>query len=154
MPKLEILKLGGKPCATPAGVTVNGLVALTSRCLHLSRLLVHFQVDSLISAAESASTTLPDDALVVKREDCVLTVLEVGKIPIRSRSVVTVALVLLQIFPHIFNIEYTNQEWKTVAEIVKSFRQIGTFIGRIGEVHFHIESASTLNHTLQGGPNI
>ena len=153
MPKLEILKLGEEPCETPAGVTVNGLVTLTSSCPHLSRLAIHFQADSLVSAANTASTTSLDDTLVVKREDCALTVLEVGEIPIPSGSAMTVTLVLLQIFPHILNIEYTNQGWKAVAEHIKSFRQIGTFIRRIGKVHFQVQLSLALNHALPGGPN-
>ena len=149
MPKLEVLMLGGEPCETPAGVTVNGLVTLTSSCPRLSRLRIHFQVDSLVSAATGASTAPPDDTPVAKREDCALTVLEVGEIPIPLGSAMTVTLVLLQIFPHILNVEYTNEEWKIVEENIKNFRQIGTFLRRMGKVHFQVQLSSVLNHPLQ-----
>ena len=136
MPKLETLELGEEPCATPSGVTVNGLVTLASRCPHLSRLVIHFQAGSLVSVATSASTTPPDDPL---REACALTTLIVGKTPIPPGSAMTVTFALLQIFPHIINIEYTSQGWKAVAEHIKSFRQIGTSIRRIGKVHFQVQ---------------
>jgi len=137
MPKLEILQLGGIPCRIPIGVTVNGLIGLARRCLHLSKLRVHFQATSLVEAATSAKTLPPSDGEPIA-QGCALTDLEVGKIPIPARSGSTVAHILLQIFPRILNIEYTNPEWKTVAETVKYFRQIATFVHRTGESAHHV----------------
>jgi len=145
MPKLEILQLGRIPCEIPTGVTINGLIGLARRCPHLSKLRIHFQATSLVEAATSAATISPPGGdPVVRQEDCALADLQVGGIPIPTGSVLTIAHVLLQIFPHILNIEYTNQEWKTVAETIKYFRQIATFVHRAGEVY-------PLHPTTQGG---
>jgi len=136
MPKLEILRLGDAPCQFPTGVTVNGLISFARRCPHLSKLCVHFQVTSLVEAATSATTLSPsDDEPVVQREGCALTDLEVGDIPVPAQSALAVAQILLQIFPRILNVGYINPEWKTVAEIVKHFRQIAIFVRRTGEAH-------------------
>ena len=109
MPKLEILQLGGTPCDSRTGITVNGLIGLAHRSPHLSKLRVHFQATSLVEAATGAAVLPPSDGEpVVLQEDCPLTNLEVGGIPIPMQSGLSVALVLLQIFPRILNIEYTN----------------------------------------------
>jgi len=138
MPKLEILQLGGIPCQIiSTGVTVNGLIGLARRCPHLSKLRVHLQATSLVEAATSAGTLFPSDGQPVAH-GCALTDLEVGKTPLPAQSGLGVALVLLQIFPRILNLKYTNPEWKTVAETVKYFRQIATFIHRTGERAHHV----------------
>ena len=140
MPKLETLRLGGAPCGTSTGATIDGLIDLTSRCPRLSALRVHFQADNLIDAATNA-TTVPslDSEWEVQREGCALTELEVGYIPIPPRSTSTLALILLQIFPHILNVKYNNREWETVAETVKKFRQISTFVHHRGEGRRYVQ---------------
>jgi len=136
MPKLEILQLGGEPCGTSTGVTVGGLFALASRCPNLTKLCIHFQASSLVDAATSAATaSVVDDNPVVRKNDCALTDLVVGEAPIPEESAMTVTLVLLQIFPRILNVDYTNQEWETVAETIEHFGQIGAFIRRSGETN-------------------
>ena len=135
MPKLEILQLGGIPCKARTGVTVTGLIGLARRCPRLSKLRIHFQAISLVEAATSAATLSPSrDEPLVRQEDCPLADLEVGEIPIPKRSTLMVAHILLQIFPRMLNVEYINREWKAVAETVKHFRQIATFVRRTGEV--------------------
>lgn len=135
MPKLEILQLGSTPCQTPTGATVYGLIALASRCPHLSKLRIHFRGDSLVSAAMDAATTpLPIKKTDLLREDCALVDLEVGDIPIPPRSNTRVVLMLLQIFPRILNVKYTNPGWKRVAESISDFRRMGAFV-QAGEVH-------------------
>ena len=139
MPKLEILKLGGMPCETPTGVTVNGFIGLARLCPHLSKLRIHFQAASLVEAATSTVTLSPsDNGTVVRRKDCALVDLEVGGTPIPARSDLTVALVLVQIFPRLRSIGYVTQEWNTVAETIKDFRRIGAFIHRSGKAHTHV----------------
>jgi len=141
MPKLEVLQLGRASCATASGITVNGLTGLACGCPHLSRLRIHFRATSLVEV--ETNTTIPspsDDGSVSLRGDCVLSVLEVGETPIPEQSGLTVALVLLQNFPRITNVEYTNREWKTVQETIERCRRIGTFVHRTGEAHPpHIE---------------
>jgi len=136
MPKLEILRLGTTPCATSTGVTVNGLIALARLCPRLSTLRLHFQAATFVEAATSAATLLdPSDSGLVQREDCALTNLEVGKTPIPAQSGLTVALVLLQIFPRILNIGYTNPEWRSVEGTIKNFRQVRAFVHHTGKAH-------------------
>ena len=137
MPTLEVLQLGEEPCQTPTGVTVNGLIGLACRCPHLTQLCVHFQGTSLAEAATSATTPSPfDDELIVWREEsCALTILEVGGIPIPAGSESAVTLILLQIFPRIINIWYTNEEWETVAKTILDFRRIGAFVHRSSKAH-------------------
>ena len=123
MPKLEILRLGDAPCKTIGGVTAKGLVALARGCRHLSKLRIHFQTASLVEAATGAGVPAPsDDETVVRREDCVLTDLEVGEIPIHRDTVLTIALTLLQIFPHLLNIEFDDWEWEGVVKHIGSVK--------------------------------
>ncbi|KAF9786379.1 hypothetical protein BJ322DRAFT_1059294 [Thelephora terrestris] len=133
MPKLKTLKLGRGPCGIPTGATVNGLIGLAFRCPKLSELRIHFQVSSLVAAATRATKLRPsDDQPAFRQNVCALKVLEVGETPIPVKSVSTVALFLLQIFPRIHTIKYDNPGWKQVAETIRDFRQLGTFISREG----------------------
>ena len=134
MPKLEMLRLGKAPCATSTGVTVNGLIGLARLCPHLSKLRIHFQAATLVEAATSAAT-LPDlsDGELIRQEDCALTDLEVGRIPIPAQPELLIALVLLQIFPRIRNIGYVSLEWRSIAGTIRNFRQIKAFVHRTGK---------------------
>ncbi|KAF9786371.1 hypothetical protein BJ322DRAFT_1108227 [Thelephora terrestris] len=135
MPKLVSLKLGGEPCREPNDVTVYALITLASRCLHLSELRIHFSGDSLVDMATDAEgVSLTNDEPVVRREDCGLTHLEVGRIHIPPRSAVGVAHSLLQIFPRILKVKYDTPEWKGVARTIEDFRRIGIFVGRAARV--------------------
>jgi len=135
MPKLEVLQLGGTPCKTPTGITVEGLIGLACLCPHLSELRIHFQATSLVEAATRAAVLIPSNEPVVQRKDCVLVDLEVGETPIPARSGLTVALMLLQIFPRMLNVKYKNREWKTVAETVRDFRRFGGFVHQSSKAH-------------------
>ena len=133
MPKLEILQLGKRPCRTPGGATVNGLIGLTCCCPHLSKLCIHFQATSLVDAATSATASPPpDDEPVFLRKDCALTDLDVGEIPIPAGSGSTIALILLRIFPRIREVKsgHNTPEWKAVAQTIKKSRQIKAFVHR------------------------
>lgn len=154
MPKLEILQLGDVPCETPTGVTVHGLITLASCCPRLFRLRIHFRANSLVDAAKNAATTPPPiNKPIVPREDCVLTHLQVGNIPIRakSQSATRVTLMLLQIFPCILNIEYVHPGWKIIADNIKDFRRIGAFVRHTGEARQSL--SMILSDQLLGGGN-
>lgn len=103
MPRLEILRLGGTPCRTPSGVTAKGLTTLAHYCPHLSTLRVHFQVASLDPLLLPEPTAGSEPA--IPPEDCVLTHLNVGEMPLPEKSALAVALTLLCIFPRIDYIE-------------------------------------------------
>ena len=134
MPKLEILKLGDAPCRARRGATVKGLVTLARGCRHLSTLCIHFQAASLGRVATGPSAP-SDDETVVRQQDCALTDLEVGEIPISRDSVLEISMVLLQIFPRLLNIEYENERWQAVADNIELFQKIGTFVEHTGKVH-------------------
>ena len=136
MPKLEILQLGEAPCWAPTGVTFKGLVVLASHCTHLSTLCVHLQAAEL---TERTTTTDPPSsskcAVVIPRTDCALTDLEVGETPVPRRVALAVALTLVQIFPHIHKIYYTNNQWMHVMETVRLFKRIGGHIHHTSKTH-------------------
>jgi hypothetical protein len=136
MPKLEILRLGRTPCRAPTGVTIKGLIALACGCLSLSRLRIHFEVTSLGQQATGAGTlSSSGDGTAVRREDSGLTSLEVGDIPIPEGSTLAVAITLLQIFPRLLNIEYSEVKWEKVEETVKLFKRIGTLVRDTSKAH-------------------
>ena len=124
MPKLDTLNLGGLPCCEiPVGVTAKGLVALSSHCLKLSSLCIHFQVDSLISLP-AVSRTASGNRSAAPRRDCALIGLEVGEIPLPEESVSTVALTLARIFPYIEWIDCVDENWDKVADAISISREI------------------------------
>ena len=136
MPKLQILRFGGNPCGAGGGVTVKGLIALARGCRLLSTLRIHFRTASLVEAATVVEVPSPsDDETVIRRQDCNLTDLEVGKIPIPDRSKWEVTVTLLQIFPHLLNIKFIEAKWREVKETIKLIKRIGTFVRRTGKSH-------------------
>ena len=116
MPKLEILSLGSTPCSIPAGVTVKGLAALAYHCLRLSRLCVHFQIPNLDPSV--IPQVAPGGESAIPREDCALTDLDAGAIPVSEESASVVALTLLRIFPRLETIYYNIREWEKVAHAI------------------------------------
>ena len=136
MPKLKILKLGGAPCGAGGDVTVKGLIALASGCCHLSKLRIHFQTESLVEAAAGAEVpALSSGETVVRRQDCALTDLEVGKNPIQEGTADMVAMALLQIFPRLLNIEFIEGGWENVMEIIRLTRRFSTFVQHTSKGH-------------------
>ena len=137
MPELRILQLGGTPCGTSGGITILGLIALAGNC-HLSKLRIHFETASLVGAATGVAIRPPSDAETTDRQrDCALTDLEVGQIPIENGAALKVAMALLQIFPHLFNIEFVEGRWEEVMGIVGLVRQIDTFVHHTRKTYFH-----------------
>ena len=134
MPMLEVLRLGDDPCRTSTGATVNGLISLARRCTPLAELRLHFQASSLANVVKNAAGTSPDE-LIIRREECALKNLEVGRIPIPAGSSLGIALVLLQIFPRILDVRYINPAWEGVTKTIKDFRRVGTFVYHAGEIH-------------------
>ena len=125
MPGLKILRLGKQPCRTVTGVTFKGLVVLASRCLQLFRLRIHFQANSLLQAASRIDLpSLSEPVTVTPRRNCALTNLQVGEIPFAEAASSTLYLVLLQIFPEILSIDYTNPRWKEVTDILEVSRRV------------------------------
>ena len=129
MPKLKILRLGDEPCGTGGGITVKGLIALACCCRHLSNLCIHFQTESLVEAVGGAEVPAPSGGkAVANRQDCALTNLEVGRIPIREDTVDMVAMTLLQIFPRLLDIDFIEKGWEGAMKIIRLTRRISTFV--------------------------
>jgi hypothetical protein len=116
MPKLESLVLGERPCQIPTGVTAEGLAVLAHYCPDLSSLSIHFRVDSFHTLSAVAGP--PHIGTAAPRGDCALTELNVGEIPLPEESTLMVALALVRIFPNIWCIEYTNENWAGVSEAI------------------------------------
>lgn len=132
MPKLEVLQIGKTPCQAPGNVTIRGLIALAYHCPGLSTLRIHFQTDSLIvEVANEAGRPLPES--YIPRHVCALTTLEVGEIPIQPQNAFFVLFPLLRIFPHLRDIEYVDENWKWIAEIVGLCRQTDSLVHRTGK---------------------
>jgi hypothetical protein len=118
MPKLETLQLGGAPCRQiPTGVTAKGLVALAHHCPDLFALRVHFQVASLSAPSAIAGMT-SNSGSTAPRRDCASVELEVGEIPVPEESVLMVALTLARISPRIECIDYVDENWEKVVDVI------------------------------------
>jgi len=136
MPKLKILQLGRAPCRSPTGVTFKGLVVLACRCSQLSKLRVHFQAHGSAEATNSAEPpSTSEHVAVIPHTNCSLTDLQVGETPIPQRVTLAVALTLLQVFPQILNVEYTNPHWKGVVDTIKLFKRIGGHVHHASKTH-------------------
>jgi hypothetical protein len=136
MPVLEVLRLGEAPCGDFTGVTFKGLVALACRCPQLSELRIHFRADSLVKATTSGEPPpLSEHAAAIPRTNCALTVLHVGETPIPEGSTLAVAIILLQVFPHLLNIEFDDPDWLVVEETIELFKRIGGHVRYAGKTH-------------------
>jgi hypothetical protein len=132
MPKLNVLLLGSEPCQTPTGVTIKGLVELAHRCTNLSTFRVHIRADSLVQAAVDGIAALSSaDEPTSPQEECALTTLEVGDIPIPEESALTIALALLHIFPRLSDINYTNEQWEDVMGTIKLSKGLSKWISAL-----------------------
>ena len=122
MPKLEVLGLGNYPCKTAAGVTVKGLTALAHYCPHLLDLTIHFQVASLdppaiLCFASPGETPIP-------QQGCALKYLHVGDISVPEESTLMVALTLVNIFPHLECVNYSDVGWEKVANAIQGSKHL------------------------------
>ena len=152
MPKLETLRLGDQPCSAPTGITVNGLISLACGCPRLSRLRVHFQALSLVTAATGPTIPSPsdDEAIPPRREDCALVELEVGETPVSTLSGFTVALVLFRVFPRITNVKYIDWAWQTVQETIEDCRRVDALLHHSSKTHLS-STAFTIPSDVQPG---
>ena len=142
MPQLEVLQIGGQPCRVPGGVTTHGLIALAHRCRNLSKLRIHFQMDSLVLAL-TAGDPQPSQKMRLLREASAssnaLTTLEVGKIHLPQPHALMVFLTLTRIFPRLGDIKYIDEGWKWVADSLKLSQQVDSLVRCSGEA-LHLTS--------------
>ncbi|KAF9786414.1 hypothetical protein BJ322DRAFT_1059470 [Thelephora terrestris] len=129
MPDLVELHLGGVPCASEVDVSINGIAVLAANCLKLTELQIHFDTARFIEKALDVSSepTLPSQ---LTQSSCKLTQLIVGRISLSNgmNGYWTVATALLQIFPNLGSIKYSqhtfNGDWGEVMRIIKVQRKV------------------------------
>ena len=120
MPKLETLRLDDNPCRKiPIGVTAEGLAFLADHCPDLFVLRIHFQVASLSTPA-AVGRMASNGGPSAPQRDCALKEFEVGLIPVPEESVAMVALTLARIFPRIAYLEYVDESWGKVMDMMPS----------------------------------
>ena len=140
MPKLRTLQLGKSPCGTIGGISVVGLIALAVNCHLLSKLCIHFETDSLVGTTVGVGVPPPlsNGETKNRQQECALTDLEVGEIPIEPGTRFKVAMALLQIFPHLLNIEFAEWGWVEVVGVVGIVRRIGRFVHYTRKIYLHL----------------
>jgi len=118
LPGITSLTLGGIPCRTSTSdVTVTGLVALSTNCVDLDFLQLHFNAKDIASRGTRANAQ-------THRFTCKLRTLSVGSQPLPSNpdDVLLVTFAILHIFPHVKAISYTGGNWYRVRRGVQLFR--------------------------------
>ena len=110
LPRLKSLKLGGVPCKvfTP-NVTIESLAALSTNCVDLDFLQLHFDANKLVS---SGSYTDYQSRTFTSR----LRTLSVGSQPLPSdnKNIILIAFALIRIFPHVEELSHAEGAWKQV----------------------------------------
>ena len=118
LPRLTSLELGGYPCDAPTSdVTITSLVALSTNCVDLDYLQLHFNTNDIISRNTHASSQ-------THKFICKLHTLAVGSQPLPTNhdDILVVAFAILQIFPHLETISAASH-WDQVGRAVRLFRK-------------------------------
>lgn len=128
LPQLVELFLGDIPCQSPAReVTLAGLLPLSTHCLHLKILQVHFSALDIPTDIPDDVLSRPSDQAPLNHNHCLLSQLVVGWLPISTfgKSPLIVAYFLHQMFPRLSKILYTTHDspWKEVQEHVDMFQK-------------------------------
>jgi len=119
LPRLTSLTLGDIPCkASTSDVTITGLVALSTNCVDLDFLQLHFNTKDIISHGTHANSQ-------THKSTCKLRTLTVGSQPLPSNrnDILLVTFTILHIFPHLESISYAIGDWKQVKQGVELFRK-------------------------------
>lgn len=133
MPRLESLTIGGAPCNLHSQITFKSLYTISHRCPRLSTLQIHFNAALFVSGVEtgpgSAGATLClSDLKTPSPELCLVTTIDVGSIPLPNSDTSTiVALGLLGVFPHLKEIEYEEEDWADVQDLIGVCHRMGRF---------------------------
>ena len=119
LPQLTSLGLGGIPCgASTSDVTVVSLVALSTNCVDLFYLRLHFNTRDI-----TARGTHPNSQ--ERKFTCKLRILSVGSQPLLSNhdDILLLASTILHIFPHVEISPYTRVGWGQVIEGIQTSRK-------------------------------
>jgi hypothetical protein len=130
--KVEDSPAGQRTVSNPTGVTVKGLMALARNCRDLSRLRIHFRTASFGEAATSPRdpSSPSDDEPVIGQQDCALTELEVGAIPIQGNLRVDSYHDPAPNFPSSSQHQFVGGRWKDVLENIRLFKRFGTIYAK------------------------
>ena len=109
MPNLKSLALGMRPCSRPADNSIKSLAAIAKHCKHLKKLVIHTNVEAVISDPNyhpGEDPILGEPALV----ECPLLSITLGPYSrLREQPVAEkFASALLRLFPHLANVETTG----------------------------------------------
>ena len=119
LPQLTHLSLGDTLCEVPtSGVTIASLVTLSTRCVDLDALRLHFDANSIISHGTRMDSQ-------THKFTCKLRTLSVGSLPLPSDrdDILLVTFVLLHIFPNLEIITHARKNWSQVKRAVQLFRK-------------------------------
>ena len=117
LPRLTSVELGGTPCKVPTSdVTISSLVALSTHCIDLDSLQLHFNAKDIIYHNLSANSQ-------THKFSCKLRSLAGGSQPLPTNhdEILLVTFTILRIFPHLETISKSRQNWDQVRRAVLLF---------------------------------
>ena len=124
LPQLEHLGLGSTPCdASTSDVTIASLVALSTNCVNLDYLRLHFNTNDIITRGTHKNSQ-------AHKFTCKLRTLSVGFQPLSPspNDIFLITLTILHIFPHVENILPAGGNWNQVVEGIRLFRKVPEII--------------------------
>ena len=119
LPQLTFLGLGGTPCdAFVSDVTVASLVALSTNCVDLDFLRLHFSTSDIITRGTHANSQ-------TREFTSKLRTLSVGfqYLPSNHSDILLITFTILHIFPHVESITSARGSWDRVMEGIQMFRK-------------------------------
>ena len=128
LPQLTSLGLGDTPCkASTSDVTVASLVALSTNCVDLDYLRLHFDANDIVTRGTYAYSQ-------ARKFTCKLRTLSVGSQPLPSDhdDILLVTSAILHIFPHVETISSAEGDWSRVREGVEMLREVSR-VGPLAE---------------------
>ena len=119
LPQLTYLGLGDTPCdASTSDVTVASLAALSTNCVDLDFLRLHFNTRDITARGAHSNPETHKFA-------CKLRALSVGSQPLphNNEDILLVTFTILHIFPHVEKILSATGGWKQVKRSIELFRK-------------------------------
>ena len=123
LPRLETLRLGDAPPNAVTNVTVESLVALSTNCVDLDFLRIHFDATAIPSRSTYENSQM-------RKSSCKLRTLSVGSQPPPSGDddILQFAFAIAHIFPHVEDIWGCEEGWRKVNQHLELFREESTII--------------------------
>jgi hypothetical protein len=121
LPRLKSLKLGEVPCKiSTSKVTSESLAALSTNCVDLDFLQIHFDAKEIVSGASHANYQ-------TRRFTSRLRTLSVGSqpVPSQNKDILLVASTILHIFPHVEELSNAEGDWRLVRSGIGMLREAG-----------------------------